>query len=127
MSTQSERAKRFLIPIVIIMLGTMWLLNVLGVVADVDWVLSGGLAGAGVLILTFGGMDKVTMAAGPWLLVASVTSLLRATGRLEFSHEIPILTVVLGALLLLVEFLKLPLPMWLREEEKPEGDETDEQ
>ena len=127
MSTQSERAKRFLIPIVIIILGTMWLLNVLGVVADVDWVLSGGLAGTGVLILVFGGMDKVTMAAGPWLLVASVTSLLRATGRLEFSHEVPILTVVLGALLLLVESLKLPLPMWLREEEKPEGDETDEQ
>jgi len=127
MSTQSERATRFLVPVIIIMLGSTWLLNVLGVVPDVDWVLSGGLAGAGVLILAFGGMDKVTMVAGPWLLIASVTSLLRETGRLEFGHEVPILTVLLGALLLLAELLKLPLPMWWKEEKESEGDRTDEQ
>ena len=72
-------------------------------------------------MLAFGGVNKLSMVVGPWLLVASISSLLRETGRLRVAHEVPILTVALGILLLLAELCRLPLPRWIREEDSEDG------
>ena len=71
----------------------------------------------GILTLALGGVNKLTVIIDPWLLTGSVCSVLRQTGRLPVSQEIPILTIVLGCLLLLVQFLRFPTPEFLKEDE----------
>ena len=102
------------VPILFIARGAAWLLNVLGVVPGVDWVWTGGLAVVGILTLVVGGLNKLTVVVGPFLLTASVCSVLRQTGQLSVDKEIPILTMVLGCLLLAVQFLPLPRPECLQ-------------
>ena len=109
--------KRFVVPILVILLGVTWLLNVLEIIPGVDWMWTVGLAAVGILTLTAGGINKLTLVVGPFFMVASVCSILRQTGRLEIDREVPILTIVLGCLLLLVQLLKLPLPDILKPDE----------
>lgn len=113
-----DSRKRFVVPILIIILGVAWLLNVLNILPGVDWIWTAGLAAAGILAFALGGINKLTVVVGPFLMVASVCSILRQTGRLEIDREVPILTIVLGCLLLLVQFLNLPLPDVLKPKEK---------
>lgn len=105
-------------PILVILLGVTWLLNVLKILPGVDWIWTAGLAAVGILTLAVGGINKLTVVVGPFLMVASVCSILRQTGRLEIDREVPVLTIVLGCLLLLVQLLNLPLPEMLTPEEK---------
>jgi hypothetical protein len=62
----------------------------------VNWFWTGGLAAAGVLALAVGGLNRLAVVAGPFLMAASVCSVLRQTGRLPAAQEFPILTIVLG-------------------------------
>lgn len=110
--------KRFVVPILVILLGVTWLLNVLKIIPGVDWIWTVGLAAVGILTLAVGGVNKLSVVVGPFFMVASVCSILRQTGRLEIDREIPILTIVLGCLLLLVQLINVPLPDIL----KPEKD-----
>jgi hypothetical protein len=109
--------RRFVVPILVILLGGTWLLNVLKIIPGVDWIWTVGLSAVGILTLAVGGINKLTVVIGPFFMVASVCSLLRQTSRLEIDREVPILTIVLGCLLLLVQCLKLPLPDILKPEE----------
>lgn len=109
--------KRFVVPVLVILLGVTWLLNVLGIIPGVDWMWTVGLAAVGILTLTAGGINKLTVVIGPFFMIASVCSILRQTGRLDIAREIPILTIVLGCLLLLVQWLNLPLPGILKPDE----------
>jgi hypothetical protein len=94
----------------VILLGVTWLLNVLKIIPGVDWMWTVGLAAVGILTLAVGGINKLTVVIGPLFMVASVCSILRQTGRLEVDREVPILTIVLGCLLLLVQLINLPVP-----------------
>jgi hypothetical protein len=95
--------QKLTVPILIITVGVAWLLNTLNVVPDVDWVWSLGLLAAGILTLTIGGITKTTLVVGPLLLVGSVFSVLRQTGRLQEQTEIPLLVIILGGLMLWVQ------------------------
>lgn len=106
--------KRFVVPILVIMLGVTWLLNVLKVIPGVDWIWTVGLAAVGILALVVGGINTLTVVIGPFFMVASVCSILRQTGRLEIDREVPILTIVLGCLLLLVQVINVPVPEILK-------------
>lgn len=109
--------KNLVVPILTIVVGVTWLLNVLGIMPGVDWIWTGGLAAAGILTVTVGGLNKVTVVTGPFLLVASVSSLLRQTGRLPMDREIPVLVIVLGVLMLVSQLSALPVPETFREED----------
>ncbi len=111
-----ESRNRFVVPILVILLGVTWLLNVLKIIPGVDWIWTVGLAAVGILTLAVGGINKLTVVTGPFFMVASVCSILRQTGRLEIDREIPILTIVLGCLLLMVQYINLPLPEILKSE-----------
>jgi hypothetical protein len=102
--------RRFVVPILVILLGITWLLNVINFIPGVDWIWTVGLAAVGILTLAVGGINKLTIVTGPFFIVASVCSILRQTGRLELDREVPILTIVLGCLLLLGQVVKLPTP-----------------
>ena len=113
----SKLGKQYVAPILIIVVGIGWLLNVQGIIPKVDWIWTCALAAVGILTLAVGGFDKLTVVVGPFLLVSSICSLLRQLDKLSVEKEIPILIIALGALLLLVHVIKLPVPEVLKEQE----------
>jgi hypothetical protein len=67
-----------------------------------------------VLTFVLGGVDKVTVAIGPFFILASCLSTLRQTGRLSVDMEIPILVIAAGVLLLIARSKSIPAPDWLQ-------------
>jgi hypothetical protein len=110
--------KAVIIPILLITLGTGWLLTTLGIVPQIDWVWTLGLVLVGILVFVIGGFDKVTVAIGPFFLIASLLSVLRQTGRLATNVEVPLLVIAAGVLLLLAQLKAIPAPKWLIEDNR---------
>ena len=106
--------KMIIVPILTITVGVTWLLNVLEVIPGIDWIWTVGLAAAGILTIAIGGLNKITIVTGPFLVIASACSLLRQTNRLPVDREIPILVIVLGILMLISQLSRLPIPQALR-------------
>jgi uncharacterized membrane protein YtjA (UPF0391 family) len=97
------------------------MLNTLGVIPGVDWLWTGGLGVAGISVLAASGSNKFTFVIGLFLLVSSVFSVLRQTGRLREDIEIPVLFIIFGVLLLLSLLLPLAAPEFLREAQRDEN------
>jgi hypothetical protein len=114
------KVKGLVVPVLVTVLGVTWLLNVLNVLPRVDWIYTVGLAAVGVLTLLVGGVNKLTAVVGPFLMVASICSLLRQLDALPVDREVPILTIVLGILMLIAQVLSLPLPEILKSEDVQE-------
>ena len=106
------------VPCLIMTIVVGWLLTVKGVVPGVDWVWVLGLGIAGSLVLVVGGIDKVTVVVGPFLLMATVFSVLRQTGRLSVDTEVPLLVIAIGGLMLFGHLAPVPPPAWLGSERK---------
>jgi hypothetical protein len=96
----------------IILIGLGWLLSGLGVMPEVNWVWVGGLALSGLLSLALGGVDKLTMTIGPFLIAASAGAFLREGGILPAKVEVPGLVLVFGLLMLMNLLLPIPSPKW---------------
>jgi hypothetical protein len=109
----NESKSMVAIAVLVIALGVAWLLNTLNVIPGIDWIWTGGLGIAGILVLMMSGIDTVSVVVGPFLLVTSVLSVLRQTGRLRFDIEMPILAIVFGVLFLFAVILPLPKPHFL--------------
>lgn len=101
-----------IIPILIMLVGTGWLLTVQGFSPGVNWIWALGLGVVGILTFVVSGFDKVSVVVGPFFLVASVLSVLRQTGRVAFDVEVPVLVIAIGALLLIAYFPVVPTPGW---------------
>jgi hypothetical protein len=108
-------AKTLVVPILLITLGVGWLLTTLGVVPQIDWIWTLGLALVGVLTFALGGIDKVTIVIGPFFILASVLSIFRQTGRLRVDLEVPLLVIAAGILLLVARLRSISPPSWLIE------------
>ena len=78
--------KTLAVPILVIALGTGWLLTTCNIVPGVNWIWVVGLGVTGVLILA-ASIDKVTAVVGPFLMAATIFSLLRRTGRMSVDTE----------------------------------------
>jgi hypothetical protein len=116
-AVMNMKMKGLIAPVLVIMLGATWLLNILQVLPGVDWIWTVGLAVVGVLTLLVGGVNKLTAVVGPFLMVGSICSLLRQLDLLAVDREIPILTIVLGVLMLIAQVLSLPVPEVLKSED----------
>jgi len=103
-------------PLVLITLGTGWLLTTIGIAPGVDWVWTLGLAIAGLLTMVIGGIDKITVVIGPFFMIASCLSLMRQTNRLTLNVGVPILVIVAGLLMLVARLPSVPAPQWLAEQ-----------
>ncbi len=99
--------------VTILTVGAAWLLNNVGVLPAVEWVWTLGLAVTGVLVIGFLGLDKATTVIGPFLIIGSIFSILRQTGRISVNYEIPILVILFGVLLLIAVLSPLKNPEWL--------------
>jgi hypothetical protein len=115
--------KTLLIPILLITVGTGWLLTTVGVAPGIDWVWTLGLAVVGLLTFAMGGFDKVTVVIGPFFILASCLSILRQTGRLHLDVEVPILVIIAGILLMVARMPAIPIPKWLAQD--PEANNQD--
>ncbi len=98
------------ISLLIIALGVAWLLNVTKVIPRVDWVWVMGLGVSGILLLAFAQMDRFNFVIGVSLIVSSILSVMRQTGRLVINIEAPVLFITVGILLFLSQLLPLPAP-----------------
>ena len=110
--------------ILIMGMGVAWLLNVLELFPRVDWLWTVGLGLAGVLTLVFGGLNRLTLVAGPLLLAASALSIFRQQWGMPAKYEIPVLTIVLGFFLLVGSLMRLPVPEALRGAKEEGGEES---
>ena len=99
--------------VTIVVLGVAWLLNNVGLLPAVEWIWTLGLAVTGILIVAIGGLDKATVVIGPFLIIGSLFSILRQTGKISISYEIPILVIIFGLLLLVAVLLPFKAPKWL--------------
>ena len=110
--------KTLILPILLITVGTGWLLTTLDVAPGIDWVWTLALAVVGLLTMAVGGIDKVSIVVGPFLIIAGCLSVLRQTGRVHMDIEVPILVIVAGVLLLVARTPAVPIPEWIVQETK---------
>jgi hypothetical protein len=104
------------IPLLLLSVGSGWLLSALELAPEIDWVWTLVLAMVGLLSFVLAGFDKVSVVLGPFFLLASGLSVLRQTGHLALRIELPILVTLAGALLLIARLPKIPVANWLRED-----------
>jgi hypothetical protein len=116
----SATKSMIIIAVLVIALGVAWLLNTLDVIPGVDWLWTGGLGVAGLLVMAVNGINRSTFVIGPFLMISSVFSILRQTGRLRPNIEMPVLFIIFGVLLLPSVLLPLATPDFLREEDRNE-------
>ena len=112
-----KSSKHLALPLLVILLGVAWLLNAIKFMPDVDWIWTAGLGTVGVMTLGLCGLNKFSMVIGPFFIIASITSVMRQTGNIVLETEIPVLIIVFGCLLLLVQAVKVPLPAILSPDE----------
>ncbi|MFH1299668.1 MAG: hypothetical protein ABIK07_01310 [Planctomycetota bacterium] len=105
--------KTLILPLLIISIGSGWLLTTLEVMPGLNWIWVLGLAIIGLLSFAVSGIDKSTIVMGPFFLIASCLSVLRQTGQLSFDVEVPVLVIVIGVLLLIARSKSIPLPEWM--------------
>jgi len=117
--TPSPRPRRgspkgtLILPVILIALGSGWLLTRLGVVPGIEWAWTLGLAAVGLLAFVVSGFDKVSVVLGPLFIAASILSYLRQGDKLPIDLELPILIVLCGVLLLVARSSAIPVPAWL--------------
>ena len=78
-----------------------------------------GLGVGGILTLGLGGIDKVTIVVGPFLIVATFFSIARQTGRLSADTEIPCLVILAGVLALIARCSPVRSPSWILDDDEP--------
>ena len=112
------------VAILIIAVGVGWLLTAQGIGDGINWVWTLGLGVSGVLIFVVsGGVNKSSIVSGPFLIIGSVLSILRQSGRLSINLEVPILVITIGVLFLIAQLPLVPPPRWYF----PKSDEKEEQ
>ncbi len=117
--SSSSRAP-VVIPILIIVVGVGWLLTAQGFGPGVNWVWTLGLGVVGVLTFVVSkGIDKVSVVIGPFLLLASLLSVLRQTDQMSLDIEVPVLVISIGVLLLVAQSPTVPKPDWFVELPSP--------
>lgn len=108
--------KTIILPILLITVGTGWLLTTLGIAPDINWVWTLGIAICGVATFVACGFDKFSFVVGTFFVVTSLLSVVRQSGRLSFDNEVPILVIVLGLLMLVARSSAIPVPTWIDQE-----------
>jgi len=110
----SSSKRALVLSILIMTVGVGWLLTALGFGPGIDWVWTLGLGVGGLLAFVFsGGIDKVSLVVGPFLIASSLLAILRQTGRLTVDIEVPILVILAGGLLAIAQMKVVRMPNWL--------------
>jgi len=106
-------------PVLLISCGVAWLLSVLEVVPQIDWIWVIGLVSVGFLLMLVLGVDKVTVIVGPFLFLSAAFTVMRQTDLLGSELTFPLLAIALGTLLLIARCRCVPGPRWIMNDEAP--------
>lgn len=96
-------------PIVMIVLGAVWLLSNLNWLPEVHWLWILGLAGAGIAILLLDGVTKSSIVAGPLLILAGVMSFLHHYYYVGWRFIIPVMLIAAGMMMLIARSGSIPV------------------
>lgn len=96
-------------PIVMIVLGAVWLLSNLNWLPEVHWLWILGLAGAGIAILLLDGVTKSSIVAGPLLMLAGAMSFLHHYYYVGWRFIIPVMLIAAGMLMLIARSGSIPI------------------
>ncbi len=110
-----QNPKTAIVPVLLVTVGTGWLLTTLGIAPEINWVWTLGLAICGVATFIACGFDKFSFVVGSLFAVTSLTSVLRQSGQLAFDHEVPILVIVSGLLLFFARLKAVPAVTWMQQ------------
>ena len=113
MPKKNNDSKTLIVPIMLITLGSGWLLSTIGIAPQIDWVWTLGLAVTGILAFAVCGFDKVTFVVGLFFMLTSIVSVMRQTGRITIDVEVPLLVIVSGVLMLIARMRAIPVPTWI--------------
>ena len=102
-----------IVPVLLIAVGTGWLLATLGIAPKILWIWTLSLGAVGALTFLVWGLDKVTVVIGPLFLLASILSVLRQTKYIDLNSEVPVLIIASGVLSLVAHLPGVPVPAWL--------------
>lgn len=116
MSTDAPRASKapLVFSLLLIVIGTGWLLTARQLIPGVNWVWIGLLAALGIMPVIAWGFDKVTFVIGTILIITSIASLARQSGRLDLNIEVPSLVIAAGVVILAARILPIPNPAWIQ-------------
>lgn len=103
----------FAMGITLICVGGVWLLASLGYLPEINWVWVLMLFTLGLVPLLAAGLNKLTFISGGFFFAASISSVLRQTGKLAVNVEVPSLIIIAGILTLIAMVLRLKTPSWL--------------
>lgn len=103
----------FAMGITLICVGGVWLLASLGYLPEINWVWVLMLFTLGLVPLLAAGLNKLTFISGGFFFAASISSVLRQTGKLAVNVEVPSLIIIAGVLTLIAMVLRLKTPSWL--------------
>jgi len=96
---------KYKLSLAIIALGVFWLLNVLQIMPSVQWLKTGGLALAGVLVLLIGGKTRLALVIGPLLIFASAITLFSQLELMPPRTEAPVLLIAFGVFMFISQFI----------------------
>jgi hypothetical protein len=116
----NSTSKTLLLPVLLITVGTGWMLTELGIAPNIDWVWTLGLAMIGILPFILSGIDKFSIVVGPFFITTSILSVLRQTEQLSLNIEFPIIVITMGILLLIARSSRIPAPCWIIHESNKE-------
>jgi hypothetical protein len=113
--SRTNRSKGPLVlSILIVALGIGDLLTAKGFFPGIDWAWTIGLAAVGLLTFVLsGGIDKVSVVVGTFLIASSVLSVLRQTDQITQNVEVPLLVIAIGVLIFIAQLGIVPAPRWL--------------
>jgi hypothetical protein len=103
----------FAMGVTLICVGSVWLLASLGYLPEINWVWVLMLFALGLIPLLAAGLNKVTFISGGFFFAASISSVLRQTGKLALNVEVPSLIIIAGLLTLIAMALRIKTPTWL--------------
>ncbi|MES2537323.1 MAG: hypothetical protein V4632_15775 [Pseudomonadota bacterium] len=110
------------LPIVLIVLGAVWLLNSLQLMPEVHWLWIIGMAGAGVAILILDGFTKSSIVAGPLLILAGLLSFFYQYYGLGWRFILPVMLIAAGVLMLVARSPSIPESRKFNRRFDPRGD-----
>lgn len=96
------------LPVMLIVVGTLWLVWHFGWFPNVDWIIAAGLVLGGIAVLVVDGITKSSVVIGPFMIAAGAAWALHDHNRLTWTVLIPLLLILLGVLMLIARSPAIP-------------------
>ncbi len=97
------------LPVLLIVVGAVWLAWHFGWFPDVDWIVAAGFALAGIAVMIFDGITKSSVVIGPFLIGCGIAWAVHDRARTSWSALIPALLILLGVVMLVARHPAIPV------------------